>query len=126
MKCSIQKLRQMHGKWLSKFDFLEVKAKNTTRGILTPWNPQRIDITDVEASRNYLSVVIQPVGDRETYLVTNVYGPQRMDDKLRFLDSLIKLRDRHINVPWILFILSLVFLSWIYIFSHFQISTENK
>ena len=42
------------------------------------------------------------MGDRKTYLVTNVYGPQRMDDKLRFLDSLMELRDRHVDVPWIL------------------------
>jgi len=42
------------------------------------------------------------VGDRETYLIMNVYGPQRMDDKLRFLDSLMELRDRHVDVPWIL------------------------
>ena len=47
-------------------------------------------------------MVIQPVGDKETYLVTNVYGPQRMDDKLKFLDSLMELRDRHVDVPWIL------------------------
>jgi len=40
--------------------------------------------------------------DRATYPVTNVYGPQRMDDKIRFLDSLMELRDRHVDVPWIL------------------------
>ena len=74
-KCSIQKIRQIHNKWLSKFEFLEVKAENTARGLLTLWNPQKIGIIDVEESRNYLSVVIQPVGDRDTYLVTNVYGP---------------------------------------------------
>lgn len=47
---------------------------------MTLWNPLKIGIIDAEASRNYLSVVIQPVGDRETYLVMNVYGPHRMDD----------------------------------------------
>ena len=71
-KCSFQKLRKIHSKWLSRFDFLEVKAENTARDILTHWNPQKIGILDAEASRNYLSVVIQPVGDRDTYLVTNV------------------------------------------------------
>ena len=71
-------------------------------GILTLWNPVKIDIIDVEASRNYLSVIIQPVGERNTYLVTNVYGPKRMDDKLRFLDSLVDLRDRCIGIPWIM------------------------
>lgn len=57
-KCSIQKLRQLHSKWISRFEYLEVKAEKTTGGILTLWNPQRIDIIDAEAARNYLSVVI--------------------------------------------------------------------
>jgi len=52
-KCSIQKLRQLHSKWLSKFEYLEVKADNTAGGILTLWNPQKIDIIDAEAARNY-------------------------------------------------------------------------
>ena len=42
------------------------------------------------------------MGDRETYLVTNVYGPQRIDVKLKFLDSLVDLRDRHAGMPWIM------------------------
>lgn len=47
-------------------------------------------------------MVIQPVVDKETYLLTNVYGPQRLDEKLRFLNSLGDLRDRHVGLPWIL------------------------
>ena len=47
-------------------------------------------------------MVIHPVGDRETYLITNVYGPQRSDDKLKLLDFLVELRDRHARVPWIM------------------------
>ena len=60
-KCSIQKFRQIHSKWLSTFEFLEVKVENTIGGILTLWNPHKLGILDAEASRNYLSVVIQPV-----------------------------------------------------------------
>ena len=74
-KCSIQKIKLIHSKWLNRFEFLEVKADNTAGGILTLWNPQKIGIIDAEASRNYLSVVIQPLGNREIYLITNVYGP---------------------------------------------------
>jgi len=33
-KCSIQKIRQIHSRWLSKYDFIEVKVENTARGIL--------------------------------------------------------------------------------------------
>lgn len=74
-KCLIKKVREIHNKWLNKYEFLEVKADKTIGGIFTLWNPQRIGIVDVEASRNYLSVVIQPLGEREIYLVTNVYCP---------------------------------------------------
>ncbi len=74
-KCSIQKVRQIHSKWLSNYEFLKVKEENTAGGILTLWNPHKICILDVEASRNYLSVAIQLVGERDIFLVTNVYGP---------------------------------------------------
>jgi len=101
-KCSIQKIKEIHSKWLNRFDFLEVKTENTAGGILTLWNPQKIDMIDAEASRNYLSMIIQPMGDKEMYLFTNVYSPQRMEGKLLFLDSLKKLRERHATIPWIL------------------------
>ena len=45
-KCSIQKIKEIHSKWLNRFEFLEVKAENTVGGILTLWNPQKIDIID--------------------------------------------------------------------------------
>lgn len=57
-KCSTQNLRQIHSKWVSRFEFLEVKAKNSAMGILTLWNPQKVGIINAEASRNYLLVVI--------------------------------------------------------------------
>lgn len=101
-KCSIQKIRLIHSKWLSRYDFLEVKSENIARGILTLWNPQRVSIMDVEASRNYLSVVVQPVGVSETFLVTNVYGPQKLEDKLKLLEALIDLKSRQAGMPWIM------------------------
>lgn len=101
-KYSIQKIRLIHNKWLIRYDFLEVKAENTAGAILTLWNPQRIYIMDAEASTNYLSVVIQPIGVSETFLVTNVYGPQHLEDKLKLLEALSDLRSRQTGMPWIL------------------------
>jgi len=49
-KCSIHKLKEIHSKWLNNYEFLEVKAKNTAGGILTLWNPKKIEILDDEAS----------------------------------------------------------------------------
>ena len=47
-------------------------------------------------------MVVRPIGNRYNYLVTNVYGPQRIDDKLKFLDSLVDLKDRHAGISWIM------------------------
>ena len=56
---------------------------------------------DVEATINYLSVFIQPVGVLKTFLVTNVYGPQKLDVKLKLLEALINLRNWQARIPWI-------------------------
>jgi len=101
-KCSIQKLKQIHSRWMDRFEFLEVKVENTVGRILTLWHPQKISILDVDASRNYLSIILQLVGAVDTFLFTNVYRPQRIYEKLRLLNSLAKLRSRHEEIPWVL------------------------
>jgi len=58
-------------------------------------------ILDAKASRNYLSRICQPVGDKEIYMITNVYGPQKQADKLKLLTSLEELRARYPIFPWI-------------------------
>jgi len=100
-KCSIDKIREIHSKWLIMYEYIEFKVDNTSGGILTLWNPQKLGILDVEASRNYLSMVIQPLGDKEVYLITNVYGPQKLEGKLKLLSSLEELRERYLVMPWI-------------------------
>lgn len=57
---------------------------------------------DAEASRNYISMVIQPVGITESFLITNVYDPQRIEDKLKLLEALIDLRNRQAGIPCIM------------------------
>ena len=70
--------------------------------ILTLWDPQKFGILDAEASRNYISLVCQPLGDKEIYMITNVYGPQKQEDKFKLLTSLEELRARYPNMPWII------------------------
>jgi len=48
-----------------------------------------------------LSLVYQLVGDKEIYMIKNVYGPQKQADKLKLLISLEDLRARHPNMPCI-------------------------
>lgn len=47
-------------------------------------------------------MVIQPLGDKEVHLITNVYGPQKIEDKLGLLISLEELRERYPIMTWIL------------------------
>eukprot|EP00253_Pinus_taeda_P014697 PITA_14697 len=61
-KCSMEKIREIHNKWLIKYEYLEVKANNSAGGILTLWDPKKFGILDAEASRNYLSLVYSLVG----------------------------------------------------------------
>ena len=101
-KCSVDKIRQNHRKWLIKYGYLEVKANNLAGGIITLWNPQKFGILDAKASRNHLSLVIQPSGDKDCYMITNVYGPQLLEDKLGPLTSLEELSEGHPAMPRIL------------------------
>jgi len=34
-KCSMEKIRDIHNKWLFKYEYLEVKENHSVRGILT-------------------------------------------------------------------------------------------
>ena len=97
----MDKIREIYTKWLIKYEYLEVKANKSAGGILALWDPQKFGILDVEASKNYLSVVCQAVGDKEIYMITNVYGPQKQADKPKLLTSLEELRARHPIFPWI-------------------------
>lgn len=48
-----------------------------------------------EAVRSFIIVEAQVVGNSETYLCTNVYGPQKLEDKLPFLRTFLNLKLRY-------------------------------
>jgi len=85
--CSMDKIKEIHSKWLSRYHYVEVKADSLAGRILTLWDPKKLRILDAEASRNYLLLVIQLVGDKEIYMITNFYIPQKLEDKLKLLTS---------------------------------------
>lgn len=95
----MDKIKDIHNKWLIKYEYLEVKANNSVGGILTLWDPHKFGMLDVEASRNYLSLICQTVGDKKIYIITNVYGSQNKADKLKILTSLDDLRARNPIFP---------------------------
>ena len=42
----MDKIREIHNKWLIKYDYLDVKENNLAGGILTLWDPQKFGILD--------------------------------------------------------------------------------
>ena len=70
----MERIREKHKKWLNRFEYLEVKANKSAGSLLTLWDPQKFGVIDAEASRHHLSLIFQLVGDKQCYMITNVYG----------------------------------------------------
>jgi len=98
----MERIREKHSKWVNRDKYLEFKANKSAGGILTLWDPHKFGVIYVEASRHHLSLIFQPVGDRQCYMITNVYGSQPMEDKLRLLTTLEDMKKRYPTLPWIL------------------------
>ena len=64
-KCCVERIHERHKKWLNSYEYLEVKPNKSAGGILTLWDPQKFGVIDAEASRHHLSLIFQPVGDRQ-------------------------------------------------------------
>lgn len=75
--------------------YMETASHGWEGGFVTLWDPRVINILSAEATRSFISLEIQVIGDSETYLCTNVYGPQKLEEKFIFLRSLLNLKLRY-------------------------------
>eukprot|EP00253_Pinus_taeda_P035656 PITA_35656 len=91
-KVLTEKLRLKLGK---NFEVLEIESKGREGGLATFWDTRRYQLVAAEASKNYLALEMLLIGNSYSFLCINIYSPQRLDDKLEFLDSLKKLMERH-------------------------------
>ena len=82
-------------------DYLEVEGNAMEGGLVTFWNPHSFHLISVEASRSYVSLEMHIIGEPGSYLCTNVYGPQRLEEKLLLLDRLSDLQPRYSGVKGI-------------------------
>jgi len=76
-------------------DCLEIESSGMEGGLATLWNPQVLQLISSEVARSHISVELQMVGNPDTYLCTNVYGPQKLEAKLLMLRSLSNLQQRN-------------------------------
>lgn len=91
-KILTEKLRLKLGR---NFEVLEIESKGREGGLATFWDTRKYQLVAAEASKNYLAMEMLIIGNSFSFLCINIYGPQRLDDKLVFLDSLKNLIARH-------------------------------
>lgn len=95
----MERINEKHRKWLNRYEYLEVKENKSVSGSLILWDAQKFGVIDAEASRHHLSLIFQPVGDKQCYMITNVYCPHPMEDKLRLLTTLEDMKKRYPVLP---------------------------
>eukprot|EP00253_Pinus_taeda_P011270 PITA_11270 len=101
-KCNKDLTEKLRVKLGRNFEVLEIESKGREGGLATFWDTRRYQVVAAEASKNYLAMEMQPTGNSSSFLCINIYSPQRLEDKLVFLESLNKLMDRHPNANFIL------------------------
>jgi hypothetical protein len=77
----MEKMAQISKKNWNIYNVLDIDSQNVVGGILTLWNPQKVELLSAEATKHYLSVIMQVIGNPEKVMCTNVYGPQLLEDK---------------------------------------------
>ena len=96
-KCTNQKLDEVGKRLGRQLDYLAVEGNGMSGGLATFWTPKSLHLLNAEATKTFLALEMQVIGEKGTFLFTNVYSPQRQEDKMMLLSNLTKLHQRHFN-----------------------------
>lgn len=94
-KCSSIKIEGICKNIGKRMKYTEVEGHGEMGGLATFWNPHSIHLISAEANRSYISLEVQIIGEAITFICTNVYSPPKLEDKLKLLNSLSELHQRH-------------------------------
>lgn len=94
-KCANNHMVNISKRLGKHIEFIEVASQGWEGGIVSLWDTRVVNILSMEATRFFVAMEAQMIGNSETYLCTNVYGPQKLEDKFSFLHSLMSLKLRH-------------------------------
>eukprot|EP00253_Pinus_taeda_P033709 PITA_33709 len=101
-KCASNTIKNTSKKLGRQMEYLENASHGWEWGLVTLWNPHVIKILFFEATRHFISLEVQVIGNSETYLCTNIYGPQKLEEKFTFLRTLLNLKLRYPNAKAII------------------------
>eukprot|EP00253_Pinus_taeda_P033845 PITA_33845 len=94
-KCSSSSMAKINKKIRRNINYLEVESQGREGGLAMLWDTRDIQVISTEANKHFIVVEAQITGNSESFLCVNVYGPQKTEDKISFLNSLNKLIARY-------------------------------
>eukprot|EP00253_Pinus_taeda_P009137 PITA_09137 len=94
-KCSSSNITTLGRKLGTHMETLEIESQGREGGLATIWDARNIQLLSTEANKHFLATVFQPIGNSNSFLCINVYSPQKLEDKLSFLDTLHKIIRRY-------------------------------
>eukprot|EP00253_Pinus_taeda_P035653 PITA_35653 len=90
-KCSSPNINNLRRKLGSHMEVLENESQGREGGIATMWDSREIQMLSVEANKHFMAVEFQPIGNYGSFLCVNIYSPQKLEDKISFLEALSKI-----------------------------------
>lgn len=93
-KCASSTIHNISKKLGKHMEYMETTSSGWEGGLVTLWDPQVIKVLSSEVTRSLIAIEALVVGNSKTYLCTNVYGPQKLEEKFIFLRTLLNLKLR--------------------------------
>ena len=81
--------------------FEALPAVGTRGGILMAWKPDVLRVMVVHRGKFSITANVLSLVDGKAWMVSSVYGPHAVDDKVRFLQE-IELIGQQVQHPWII------------------------
>eukprot|EP00253_Pinus_taeda_P007377 PITA_07377 len=94
-KCSSSSINSLCRKLGRNIEVLEIESQGREGGLATIWDTKEIQMLSAKSNKHFIAMDFQPIGNSGSFLCINIYSPQKLEDKIKFLNSLTRLIERH-------------------------------
>ena len=101
-KCTSSTLEAIFKKIWKGSNIIAVNANGASGGLSIIWNPQIINLENLQANKNFIQGNFHLVGTDIHGLLTNFYAPQNVQQKLMLLRNIEKLNLQRSHPLWLL------------------------
>jgi len=101
-KCSSKSTETLKKLVSNSHQCISIDAIGQAGGLITFWNKSKFIVQNALSTKHSLSVIFNMPDSGHSICVTNIYGPQRLQEKLEMLLDLDEVRQHHGADHWIL------------------------